>query len=362
LRSVDFMRGLAITWMILANNPGDGRYVYAQLRHAAWNGWTATDFVFPMFLFLVGVCVPLAVSRDAALTGGTERFWGKVVKRTLVLFLLGLLENAYLSLSLQNLRIPGVLQRIAVVYLAAVWLHVRLGNRGMTTLIAVVLLGYWLLLAVTPVPGLGRPSLDAAVNLEGWLDQLLLGGHIWKNGTTWDPEGVLSTFPAIVLGLIGVLAGRWLRAGGLRPGRVFVWGLGLHLLGFVWNGWFPINKSLCTSSFVLFVGGAGLMLLAGSYWLMDVRGLLRWARPLVIMGTNPLTLYVVASFLAATMRHITLTDAAGGQIPLQTYLFKILFSGWLPATPASLAWPLAFLLLLFAGAWALYAGRIVIKV
>jgi len=347
--------------MILVNNPGDPLHVYPQLQHAAWNGWTAADFIFPIFLFLAGVCAALAVNRDTVLAGKMPCFWNKVVKRTCILFLLGLLENAYLRFSLENLRILGVLQRIAIVYLAAVWLHVRLGNRGIASVVITTLLGYWLLLALIPVPGLGHPSLGADANLEGWLDQLLLHNHIWKRNTSWDPEGILSTFPAIALGLIGVLAGRRLRAGGQGAARMLAWGLGMLLLGRLWHEWFPINKSICTSSFVLFVGGAGLMLLAGSHWLMDGRGKTAWAKPLVILGTNPLTIYMAASFFAATLRHIKLPDGAGGTITLQTSLFGTLFSGWTHSSLASLAWAALFLLIMFPGAWALYTRRIVIK-
>lgn len=361
LASVDFMRGLAVAGMILANNPGDRLHVYQELRHAAWNGWTAVDFIFPLFLFLVGVSVALAVNRDQAPAGEAGRFWSKVFKRALLLFSLGLLENAYLHFGLENLRIPGVLQRIAIVYLAAVWLHVRLGSRGIVSTVVAILLGYWLLLGFMPVPGVGHPSLDATANLEGWLDQLLLHNHTWKRGTSWDPEGVLSTFPAIALGLIGVLAGRWLRLGGQGVVRVLAVGLALHLSGLFWHAWFPINKSLCSSSFVLFVGGAGVMLLAGSHWLMDGRGQVAWAKPFVILGINPLTVYVAASFLAATLRHITLPDGMGGNMHLQAYLFRGYFSGWMQGSLASLAWAVLFLLVMFLGAWALYARRIVIK-
>lgn len=361
LHSVDVLRGLAIACMIVVNNPGDRQHIFPQLRHAAWDGWTVADFVFPLFLFLVGVCVALAVDREAVLAGHANGFWPKTVKRAGSLFALGLLENAYLRLSLENLRIPGVLQRIAMVYLAAVWLHVRLGSRGVAWLIMTILLGYWLLLTVVPVPGLGHPSLTADANLQGWLDQLLLGRHIWRFQTTWDPEGVLSTLPAIALGLIGLLAGRWLRLGGHGSGRVAVWGLALLGLGLVWNGWFPVNKSLCTSSFVLLTGGTGILLLAGGHWLLDAGPKAAWAWPLALLGRNPLALYVTASFLASTLRHLKLPDAAGGTVTLQTWLFQLLFSGWNDAAAASLAWGVLFLLPLILGAWVLDARRIILK-
>lgn len=359
--SVDFLRGLAMAAMVVVNNPGDRRHIYAQLSHAAWDGCTLADFVFPLFLFLVGVCVALAVDRDRALAGELPGLWPKVVRRTAVLFALGLLENAWLHLSFAGLRLPGVLQRIALVYLAAAWLHVRLGNRGLARLTALLLLGYWLVLALAPVPGLGVPSLSREVNLQGWLDQLLLGGHIWKYGTTWDPEGVLSTVPAIGLGLIGVLAGRWLRAGGPGVGRMTALGLGVMAAGLVWSIWFPLNKSLCTSSFVLTVAGTGIALLAVGHRLLDRGAVAGWAWPACVLGRNPLTVYVAASLIASVLRNSSLSDGAGTTRNLQTILYQAGFAAWPDPYLASLAWGLLFLLVMFLGAWALYAKRIVIS-
>lgn len=362
LPSVDCLRGLTMAGMVLVNNPGDFLHVYPQLRHAVWDGWTLADFVFPLFLFLVGVCVPLAIPRERALAGGSGAFWAKVLRRAAILFALGLCENVFLRLSFAQLRLPGVLQRIALVYLAAAWLHVRLGNRGLVAGIGGVLLGYWLLLALVPVPGLGRPSLGREANLEGWLDQLVLAGHIWRQGTSWDPEGILSTFPAVALGLVGVLAGRWLRAGRWSAGRVAGLGLGICLLGLAWNEVFPINKSLCSSSFVLFVGGVGIMLLAGARRLLDGRDGTAWVRPLLVLGRNPLVVYLAASTLASTLRHLRVADGQGGLVSLQVFLYDVFFAGWPWPCLASLAWGGLMLLVMYLGARWLDARRLVISV
>jgi predicted acyltransferase len=360
---VDALRGLAIAGMIVVNNPGDRKQVFLQLLHAPWHGLTLADCVFPLFLFLVGVCAALAIDPDKTRDAQAQaRLWRKMLLRAAVLFALGLAENASLRLSFEALRIPGVLQRIAMVYLAAAWLQSRrLSSRSLAAIIAVTLLGYWLLLATVPVPGHGHPSLAMEPNLQGWLDQLVLGRHIWKFNTSWDPEGILSTFPAMALGLIGVLAGRWLRAGGLDWVRAAGLGLALVTTGLVWNTSLPFNKSLCTSSFVLATGGLSLSLLALAHAVLDSRASPGWAHPLVILGRNPLLLYVVASFLASTLRHITVADASGQTVNLQTWLYNALFGGWPPGPLPSLAWGVAFLLPLFLLAWVLDARRIVIK-
>ena len=232
--SVDFLRGLTVSFMIVANNPGDADSVYRELIHAKWHGWTAVDLIFPVFLFLVGVSVALSRTRGGTVASG--RIWPRALRRAAVLFALGLALNGFPFFNLDSLRIPGVLQRIAVVYLAVLWLHLKLGDRSAAVAAACILVGYWLLWAFVPVPGLGRPSLDFEHNLEGWLDQALMRGHIWEYETTWDPEGALSTLPCIALGLMGALCGRWLS--GDNPAKwkgVCGLGVGLHLCGLAWN-------------------------------------------------------------------------------------------------------------------------------
>ncbi|EKO39760.1 MAG: hypothetical protein B193_1525 [Solidesulfovibrio magneticus str. Maddingley MBC34] len=362
LLSVDALRGLAIAAMIVVNNPGDRRFIYPQLLHAHWHGLTLADVVFPLFLFLVGVCVALAIDLDKARDAkGRARLWRKILPRAAVLFALGLGETAYLRLSFDELRIPGVLQRIAVVYLAAAWLQSRLSSRALAVVAAATLLGYWLLLAAVPVPGHGHPSLAMEPNLQGWLDQLVLGRHIWKFNTSWDPEGILSTFPAIALGLIGVLSGRWLRRGGDQPGRAALLALVMLAVGLVWDGVFPLNKSLCTSSFVLFTGGLGLLLLAVAHAVLDGRPPTAWARPLCILGRNPLFLYVTASFLATSLRHIRVVGAAAQSVSLQKTIYLEVFRFLSPGPFPSLCWGLLMLAVMYLLAWFLDARRIVIR-
>jgi len=303
--SVDFLRGLTVAFMVVANNPGDTENIYRELVHARWHGWTAVDFIFPMFLFLVGVSVALAVRTDAV----APDIMPRALRRAGIIFLLGLFVNGFPFFQLDTLRIPGVLQRIAVVYLAALWLHLKLNRTGIVLTALSILVGYWLLWAFVPVPGLGRPSFDIEYNLEGWLDQMLLRGHIWEYDTPWDPEGLLSTVPCVAMALFGVLAGRWLKSGeGPDWTVVVLMGLGLHLAGLAWNEWFPINKLITTSSFVLFVGGVGIMLTATAHRLFDGKRHGPWMAPFLALGRNALSVYVASQLLTRVLYVTTLPE------------------------------------------------------
>jgi predicted acyltransferase len=363
LVSVDVMRGLAVGWMILTNNPGDYMHVFREMVHAKWNGWTATDFVFPTFLFLVGVSAALAINKDKVKAGEIPHFWRKTFKRTAILFALGLFENAFPHFDLHHLRIPGVLQRIAIVYLAVVWLNLKLSNKGVLTLVAVILIGYCALLKDVPVPGYGAPSLDTAVNLEGWLDQKVLHGHIWEYDTNWDPEGILSTFPAIAMGLIGLLCGRWLRSGDeTQAGLFFLYGFFMHIGGLIWNIRFPINKNLFTSSFTLFVGGAATMLLVLLHYRLDVEGKTRFTKPFLALGTNSLTIYVASEIISVLLFMIKVPVPGGHSKCLHFFLYDIFFEFWKHHYVASLAWSLSFLGVLLIPTWIMYKRGIVIKI
>jgi len=346
--SVDFLRGATVAFMIIANNPGDAMNVYRELVHARWHGWTAVDFIFPLFLFLVGVSVGLAASGHGDPSGRTVD-WGRAFRRAGILFFFGLVVNGFPRFHLDTLRVPGVLQRIALVYLAALWLHTRLGRGGLLGVIGGILLGYWLLWAFVPVPGLGRPSLDVGYNLEGWLDQYLLRGHIWEYDTTWDPEGFLSTLPCVALAGLGVLGGRWLKGGAKQGvGAILAWGLAIHLAGLAWDAWFPINKLITTSSFVLFVGGVGLMSLGAAHRLLDARPVRPWMTPVLSLGRHALMLFVLSQLLTKVL-YVT-------KVPLPLFQGKSLhfwlfdgLLGWMPdRQAASVLWAVALLAALTA--------------
>jgi predicted acyltransferase len=341
LVSLDAFRGLTVAAMILVNNPGNWVYVYWPLDHARWHGWTPTDLIFPFFLFMVGMALPFS-SRVRA---------REALRRALVIGALGIFMAAYPYFDLATVRIPGVLMRIALCYLAA-WTISRItGPLGQAVIAAVLLVLYWYLMTRVTVPGGLPPNLDPETNLGAWLDRTLFGAHLWKTSKTWDPEGLLSTLPAIATTLLGLLAGGWLRSD--RDGTRKTWGLlaaGLVfvVLGLGWGRSFPINKSLWTSSYVLFTGGLAAYLFGLLYWIADVRGHRTWCRPFVIYGRNAILVFVASGLFARTLAAIKVNGPDGVAISLQAWLHRTLLASWLPPFPASLAWALANVLVWYA--------------
>lgn len=357
LASLDAFRGFTIGGMILVNNPGTWAAIYPPLAHAEWHGWTPTDLIFPFFLFIVGVAMafslPARASRDS-----TAGVLARAARRSAVIFALGLLLNAFPRFDLAELRVAGVLQRIAVVYLAAAALYLATSRRTRAWITAALLVGYWALLTLVPVPGVGAPNLTPEGSFAAWLDRLLLPGTMWQG--TWDPEGLASTLPAIATALAGIFTGEWLRSGRERAEiavGMFAAGWLAILAGLAWDLAFPINKNLWTSSYVLFTAGAALEGLALCYWLIDVRGRRAWAKPALVLGVNPLALYVLSSLGAST-----LAATAVGDTSLKGWLFENLFAPWAPPRAASLAFAIAYLALWLAVGWWLWRRRIFIKV
>jgi predicted acyltransferase len=355
LTSLDAFRGLTVAAMVLVNNPGTWRAVYPPLRHADWHGWTPTDLVFPFFLFIVGVAIPLALGRRMAGGAGRGEIVAKILRRSLIVFGLGLLLHAVPDFDFANIRVPGVLQRIAVCYLAAALVFVWTGWRVQAGLVAVLLAGYWALLTLVPTPGFGTGRLDPEGNLAAYVDRLVLGPHIWRAARVYDPEGLLSTLPAIATTLMGVLTGHWLRASRDRSitalGLLAAGLLGVGL-GQLWGLGFPVNKALWTSSYAVLTGGLALAMLALCYWLVEVRGVRRWARPFVVLGVNALALFFLSTLMARLLIAIKVGEASG-RVPLHAWLFDHLFAPWATPVNASLAFALAYLALWLGLTWLL---------
>lgn len=337
-------------------------YVYPPLEHAEWHGWTPTDLIFPFFLFIVGISISLALARRREEGTTDAGLHIKIFKRSVIIFALGILLHLVPRFDLATLRIPGVLQRIALCYLFAALIYVHSGVKGRSSFAFALLSGYWLVMKFIPVPGYGAGILDYKGNLCAYIDTKLMTGHLYK--PDFDPEGILSTFPAIATVLLGTLAGDWLRTnrtilskaiGLLAGGVVFtLLGLALHPL-------FPINKQLWTSTFVLFTAGAAMILFAACFIMMDGFGIRRWAYPFLVYGTNPITVFVGASLMARIIGVIRLS-AGGEKIGLQACIYKNFLASWANPYVASLLYPAVLLLLWFGIMLPLYRKKIFIKI
>ena len=364
LVSLDVFRGITIAGMVLVNNPGTWASIYWPLAHAPWHGWTPTDLVFPFFLFIVGVAIPLAFGRRIESGGSKRDLYWKIARRTLIIFALGTFLAGFPYFPLSTIRIPGVLQRIAVCYCFASIIFLKTRVRTQIIIALALLLIYWLLMTRLHAPGFAAGDLSKEGSLASFIDRTVFGPHIWRQGKVYDPEGILSTIPAIATTLFGVLAGQWLRAGKTAYEKVaglFVAGACCTVIGWCWNPFFPINKSLWTSSYVFFTGGLALEFLAFCYWLVDIKKYQRWAKPFVVFGVNAIALFVGTGIMGRLMGLIKLPWGSA-TISLQGWIFQKLFLSWLAPFHASLAYAIAFIMLWLGLMWILYSRKIFIKV
>ena len=370
LMSLDIFRGLMVAGMILVDNPGSDEKAYWAIKHAEWNGWTTADFIFPAFLFLVGVSIVLSFA--ARLRRGESR--GRILlhafKRSLILIAVGLFVNAspIIGVDLHAWRLEGVTQRIAVCYFVAAILVLWSDFRGQLIAIAVCLVGYWALLRFAPVPGLGVPGrdipfMDPEKNIAAWLDRKLFMGHLFDG--TRDPEGIISTIPAIATTLIGVLTGYWLRSNRTRGTiamRMLLFGILGLIAGEIWNVWFPINKYIWTSSFVLFTGGFSLVFLAFLYWVIEIkrwRG--AWTMPILVFGMNAIAGFVADSLVYGPGYSFTVKGADGTAVAWHDAAQARLMSLGANAANASLMYSLGALLFCWVLLWILWRKKIFLK-
>ena len=418
--AIDVLRGLTISFMILVNDPGDWDRVYSQLDHAKWNGFTCTDLVFPSFLFLVGASIIFSLQSRLARGESKRTLALHIVRRAAILFAIKMFLTAFPHFHWTHLRIYGVLTRIAVCYLAAGLIClVTQRVRTLVAITATLLIGYWILMRFVPVPGFGVPTrdiplLDPDHNLAAWLDRIVNAftqrwfhtGRLYE--TTRDPEGLLSTLPAIATTLIGALAALRLRrvqqpdptakarrrksrhtesssesqqAGGAGISPAYCLsglasaGVLSLTIGFLWNVYFPINKNLWTSSYVLFAAGWSLLLLSLFYWLIDIRHLNetkagKWLLfPWLVFGSNAITAFVLSNFLVELMLWIKVPAGAlvnpahpAARISAWLWTYRHLFARHESTEITSLAFALAFVALLFLPNLVLWRKRIFLKI
>jgi predicted acyltransferase len=366
LASLDAFRGFAIASMMLVNNPGDWGHVHAPLAHAPWNGWTFTDLVFPFFLFAAGMAMAISIDRRTHDGTDSRGLVKELARRAIVIFLVGLALNLFPAFDFSTVRIPGVLQRIALCVLIAAPFAVYGSSKAIGFWIAALLVAYTLPMLFVPVPGpdgiVAAGALEPGRDFGAWLDRQLLGGHLWSQSRTWDPEGLVSTLPAVCSLLFGVLAGRWLlaaRAGLSTTAATFAAGIAALLAGLVLDAvLMPINKNLWTPSYCVFMTGWSLVVFSAFHAAMDAApstALRASARrillPLTIYGMNALFLFALSGVVARLLASLT----------LKSWLYAPLQA--LPIAPenASLLFAIAFDLVMFAVAWAMWKKRWFVK-
>lgn len=395
LLSLDVFRGMTVAGMLLVNDPGSWEHIYAPLEHAPWNGWTPTDLIFPFFLFIAGITTHLSLSARRARGDDEHAIRAQIIRRGLLIFLFGFLVNGFpyfvwgdihgipdptfiqrVMARLLNWRITGVLQRIGIAYLVAGLITQRTTLRQQVTIIASLLFGYWMVMTVLPVPGegtIGALLLDTpSRTMAAWTDRAVfdwsrwgLGNHLWVGGVTWDPEGALSTVPAICTAMLGNLAGRWI--GTRRPlterlaGLFAAGALGM-MLGLMWHWVFPINKSLWTSSYTLFAAGLACVSLATVMWIVDFQKWRGWTKFFVVYGLNPMMAFVGSGVLARCIYSIFKVVKDGKRISLQAGIYETLFTPWLSPINASLAFAVTFVLFWYAILYYMYKRDIIFKV
>jgi predicted acyltransferase len=347
LASLDAFRGATIALMALVNTPGDGQHVYWPLEHADWHGWTPTDVVFPSFLWIAGLSMTLSFAKRLRAGATRADLFRQAAKRAGILFLIGLLIYGFPRYDLTTLRFLGVLQRIAICGLAGAAIWLTTGTRGRIAWLVSLLLGYWALMTFVPVPGYGAGRLDVDGNLAHYVDRVVLGAHNYASTKTWDPEGIVSTLPAIGTFIFGLLAGEVMARReplARRLVRLAAIGVVLLAIAMAWNEWLPINKKLWTSTFAVFMAGLDFVLLAGFAWLVDGLGWTRPVRPFVILGMNSIAIYVASEFLDQIlwMAHV--------RRPIYEHLFVPIASPY----NASVLYALAYVGVMFVLAWVMY--------
>lgn len=357
LTSVDSMRGYTIAAMLIVNFPGNSNHVYPTLQHSAWNGLTFTDLVAPFFLFIVGTSIVL--SFEPRILGGTpaSAFHRKIVVRAIKIFAVGMFLNMLPHFNINDLRWTGTLHRIAIVYLICSFLFLYTNWRQQLGIGLLVLVAYWLSMTLIPTPGYGKVMLEPGINLAAWVDSKYLPGKMWQG--TWDPEGILSTFPAVVTCITGLLAGRVINSGLAsieKPIWLMVIGVLLSIIGYFWGLTFPVNENLWTSSFVMVTSGFAFLILGTALYLTDIKGFSKYAKTGIIFGSNAIAVYVLADLLS-----LIFYQAKFGSKTLNILGTELLVSFGLNPKFSSMLYAVSFVGICFLPCLWMYKRKIFIK-
>lgn len=418
LLSLDIFRGFTIMLMTIVNNPGSWSHIYPPLAHAEWNGCTPTDLVFPFFIFIMGTAIPFAMPEK---TWNSSMFQ-KILVRSIRIFCLGLFLNFFNSIELFGLegtsllilrllitfilaytmlgnfefktkfwlaigvlglmlglafsgieaysevRIPGVLQRIGIVYFFAAILYIKTDFKKQIIVASILLLGYWTIMTLIPVPGFGPANLNKGTSLAAWLDNTLLNGHLWEVSKTWDPEGILSTLPAIASGILGMIIGQLLHLPITQTEiakKIGVYGITMLLIGLLWNTIFPINKSLWTSSYSLYTAGLASLCLVFLYYIIDIKLYNKWYTIILYWGVNPMIVFFFSGIIPNVMSSISIPNpnSPGETISSQSYIYDFCLSpGFENPMSASLAYALSYVLFWCIMLWILFKNKLIFKV
>ena len=355
LLSLDFFRGLTIAGMIIVNDPGSWSHVYAPLRHAEWHGATPTDLVFPFFLFIVGVSISLSLSKRK----GSSNLYVKIFKRSAIIFLLGIFLALFPKFDFENLRIVGVLQRIALVYLVCAILYLNTSHSTQLKAGIGLLVIYWITMAFIPFNGNLAGTLDPGNNFAAWIDSFIVPGRLYQE--KWDPEGFYSTLPAIVTGISGMLCGKIIldNSNSLKDKiiKLFYWGAIILIIGSFWDYIFPINKHICTSSYVLYSSGLAMIVLAMSMWIIDEKKYTNNIKFGLVFGSNAITAYVLHGIVWRLFQFPVING-----VGFQKFWMDTGTSIGLPAKFVSFDWAIFYTLVIYFIVYQLYKRKIFIKV
>lgn len=366
LQSLDVFRGMTIAFMLLVNNPGSWDDIYPPLEHAAWNGCTPTDLVYPSFLFMIGVSTVFSLSRARQNAVTPDKLLLKIIRRGLILFLIGLFLSLFPHFEFKTVRIMGVLQRIALVYTASSLLFVYLSRKQLLYTAGILLAGYYILMVVAPLLLTGSYSLAPGESVSALIDRAILTNiHMWKPAKTWDPEGLTGTFPAIVSAIIGIMAGMVLYtkeiSGERKVIRLFTTAFFLIVAGMLVSLFFPINKSLWTSSFVLYAGGIAMAILTMFYYFIDIRGYTKGWTVLKVFGMNAIAAFAFAGLVPRIVTLFPVSQSKGLPVTLTQVLYESLHT-FMAAKNASLAFAVVNVAFYFCLLGILYRRKIFIRI
>lgn len=378
LSSLDAFRGFTIAGMMLVNNPGSWGSIYPQLEHASWNGWTFTDFIFPFFLWIMGVAMTMSFAGRLERGDSTPAMIAQAARRGATLFLIGLFLSTFpfglfgSHFSIASMRIPGVLQRIGICYFVTTLIYLNTTLRGQIAWLVGLLSAYWLMLAFIPVPGFGAGNLTPMGSLARFIDTMFLEGHTWRGAPApgFDPEGVISTLGAIGTTLFGILVGHYLRYQSHAKEEKCCWmffaGSVLLLAGAVFDMWMPINKNLWTPSYAVFMAGFATCIFGLFYFIIDAKGHKKWATPLVIYGMNAIFVFtlsgVVGRLLGLTKFYVQLGNGVYEWVAVQRLVMDNVLLPMFTPLNASLAWAILWDMMLFFFAWLMWRKKWFLKV